>query len=188
MALDAGRSVLYPWVALMKHTRRELREAVRRMSRDEDDRLVAQFVTLGGLRYGKNEIRAFLEEAFDMLRQDVIEQSSFYQLMRAKFKKEARAEGHREGQLEGRREGRRAGRREGLREGLRKGQADGARRQILLYLKTRFQQMRIPAELNEITDPTRLEDLFHRLIVARTRTAAAAIIRQAAAERQELTR
>ena len=80
-AIKLNRPALFPWVPLMNCSPEQLQAATNFISNNGDGSLAAIFATLGGLRYGKASVPKLLEEASLMIGPDIIEQSSFIQMI-----------------------------------------------------------------------------------------------------------
>lgn len=82
-ALALGRDSLLPFISLMKGGREELEDAARAIGRIEDEKrkqeIALHFVTLGGLRYNRDELLDLLGR-MPMIPMHILKESSFYQM------------------------------------------------------------------------------------------------------------
>lgn len=74
--MDPMSQRLLAWVPFMKHTEEELRECARRVIECGDEKLRAEFVINGGVRYDKDWLRRLLESFKPMITMDVYANSS----------------------------------------------------------------------------------------------------------------
>lgn len=156
-ALELDRPSLLPWVVLMRPSERAVRSAASRIARREDPKLAAEFVLLGGLRYDREDLRSMLGRLGAMLTDEIIRQSSFYQMI-----------------LE---EGIEKGIDKGIEKGIEKGTVAEARSNLKLVLSLRFPGLENRPELDSIEDRQRLEGLLAAVVKAADREAAEVAIR-----------
>ncbi len=157
-ALRKGRPNLLPWITLMQSPEPVLPEAAAEIARTGDRRLAAEFVLLGGLRYDKNDLAAMLARGGTMFRltQEMIEESSFYQMILEK------------------------GMEKGMEQGVERGRLEAARRFMRRILAARFPGLETSPEIDTVTNPDRLEALLDEVLSVRDPDAARAAISRAA--------
>ena len=166
--LKTRRASLLPWVSLANSSQRDLQQAAGRIASSRDRELAAKFVVLGGLRYDKDDLAAMLGKVGSMLTQEMIEESSFYQMIIEK--------GVAKGMEKGITKGIERGMEKGLARGRRVGRLDEARRNLRRILALRFPQIQSLPELNALKDLGRIEALLDALVTAKdARSARAAI-------------
>ncbi len=161
MVLRLGRPSLLPWVALMRGASGALRPAAQEIVRLGSHKLAEELVVLGGLRYDKKELAAMLGRLSAMLTEEMLQDSSYYQMILEK--------------------GRRDGIEKGIKKGIEKGSVAEARRALRLVLSLRFPGLEGAPELEAITERERLEALLAAVVTAADREGAGAAIRRAIA-------
>jgi len=143
LAMDKDR--ILPLVPLLNVSDEQLGRAVERVARSEDEACVSEFLLLGGLRYDGDRLRELLETAFmNILTPELIEESSFYWLVRDLAVKNITAEV----------------RAEITAKVTAKAHITGARRALRRVLKVRFPGLERASELGKINDLDRLESLI----------------------------
>ncbi|MBI2684955.1 MAG: hypothetical protein HYX27_01465 [Acidobacteria bacterium] len=113
--LALGRAVLYPWTVLANAKVDEIAEAAIRLRRGHYEDYFLQLCTLCGLQYGEDN--PFVQEINHMPMDEVLQESSFYQKLVAKWNQDMEAR---------------------LNEGLLKGHLEGHRDSLDRVLKSRF--------------------------------------------------
>lgn len=152
MVLRLGRPSLLPWVALMRGSPGALRSAAKEIVRLGSRKLAEELVVLGGLRYDKKELAAMLGRLSAMLTEEMLQDSSYYQMILEK----------------------------GMEKGIEEGSVTEARRVLRLVLSLRFPGLEGAPELDAITERERLEALLAAVVTAADREGAGAVIRGAA--------
>ena len=155
---DAKRPTLLPWIPLMGSPDDLLEKVAAEIVRTRDERLAVEFVVLGGLRYDKRDLAAMLGRGGTMFRltQEMIEESSFYQMV-----------------IE---QGMEKGIEQGMEKGIQQGRLEGARRIIRYATTVQFPELGPLPELDAVTDLERLETLLRELLTAPDPEAARAAI------------
>ena len=144
--VDAGRAHLLPFVTLMRSNESALERVFLNLTRRGEQKLLTQCVILGGLRYDRDGLGAMLGRKGNMLlTREMIEESSFYQMILEK--------------------GTEVGRVEGRVEGLEVGLVEGTRRAVRLVAGLRFPALGNLPELDTITQTAPLEELLKQLVL-----------------------
>lgn len=150
--MGPGCERLLAWVPFMKHTEEELRECARRVVESGDEKLQAEFVINGGMRYDRNWLRRLLESFKPMITMDVYANSS---VTRERYLQAVRL-----GKAEGQAEGKSAG--------LVEGKLDGVRSSLRGFLAARFPGLETSPEIDSIRDPDELSRVALRVFAANT--------------------
>ncbi len=133
---------LLAWVPFMQHTEEELRECARRVVESGDEKLHAEFVINGGMRYDRNWLRRLLESFKPMITMDVYANSSVTRERYLQAVSLGRTEGKAEGKLE------------------------GTRSSLRGFLATRFPGLESIPEIDSIHDPDELSRIALRVFAA----------------------
>ena len=161
-ALELKEPELLPWVMLMNGSDRQMLEAARRIrtlgKSLKARQLAAQYFTLAGLRYDKDTLPLWLKKAGNMLTDEIIRESSYYQLI-----------------VE---EGLKKGLKTGMVKGLQKGRLLEARRNLRLVMSVRFPSLGEVKAIDRVDDPARLEKGLKSLLLASDEKAARAALRK----------
>ncbi len=129
--LDKSR--ILPLVPLLKVSPEQLWQAAEGIAKSQDETRRLEFLTLGGLRYDKGQLRKLLEAAMlNILTPELIRESSFFEIMREAVEPMIAADN----------------------------QIIGARRALRRVLKVRFPGLETAPELDNIHDVDRLESLI----------------------------
>ncbi len=138
-----NRVNLLPFVPLMENSREVLEVSVRRLREIKDEQkrrdLGLHFLTLGGLRYNREDLLDLIVER-GMIPFKEFRRSSFYQMILDE------------------------GREEGRTEGETKGEIKGAAKTLLLLIKSRFPKLRVNQQIKRIQDAKTLENLSVELL------------------------
>ena len=164
--LELGRPSLWPWIALMKSTNREMRQCGKLVA--DDSGLAAQFYTLGKLnpRYTEEELLGLLGRRAMLLKDSILEQSPYLQ----SFMNKARVQGIEKGLVEGLEKG--------LEKGLEQGLEQGRQNLLDVLLKLvdlRFHGVAVPARVRR-ADLRKLKTLVDLLFAAPDKDAARQIL------------
>jgi hypothetical protein len=179
--LAAGDPGLFPWAILMRLGREQAARLGAQIARTGNERWVARFLTLGSLRYDRDELEQMLGGPKMGLVEVIMEGSSLVREFSERAKVEGREQGLMEGRMEGRTEGRMEGLTMGLEEGRIIGEASEARRLLKLALAESFPGLDQMAELDKISGVTTLESLLlHHALRGTDRAAVESAIRAAA--------
>lgn len=142
--LDDGRPGLLPWALLMNLGREEARRLGAIVSRTDNEQWIWRFLTLGSLRYDKNELQQMLGGRRMGFVEALLEGSSLVQ------ERVQEAKG------------------EGLAQGLVKGQTEGelneSRRVLRLALARKHPGLEAMPEVDQITATPQLEALLLDLV------------------------
>jgi len=131
LAVDKSR--ILPLVPLLKVSPEQLWRAAEGIAKSQDGTRQLEFLTLGGLRYDKDQLRKLLEAVMlNILTPELIRESSFFEIMREAVEPMIRAEI----------------------------QITDARRALRRVLKVRFPGLETAPELDTIHDIDRLESLI----------------------------
>jgi len=156
-----GRRHLLPWVTLMAASEETLRSVAAQIADSGDDTLATQFVILGGLRYDREELANMLGRVTTMLlTPEIIEDSSFYQMVLEK----------------GIEKGVEKGIEKGIEQGVEQGRLEEAGRLLHLILTTRFPGLETLLDPGAFTEAARLESLIAEIVAAPNREAVRAAI------------
>ena len=160
--LEADRLSLLPWVTLMRLSPGTLEEAAGRIASSGSARTAGEFVVLGGL-YDKSDLVTMLGRLSAMLSDEIIKESSFYQMILQ----------------EGIEKGIEKGIGKGIDRGLQAGRVQGAQRVLRRIVAQRFPRLKDLAELKAVSDLDRIVTLTGALLKAKDTAAARAAIRRA---------
>ncbi len=160
--LETGRPALLPWIPLMRANLALVEAAAAEIVRRGDRKLAAEFVVLGGLRYDREGLAELLARLRGMLTQEMLEESSYYQMVLEK--------------------GMEKGIEKGIQKGIQKGTVAEAQKNLRLILGVRFPGLETIAEIDLIQDARQLEQLLVEAVTASDRDRLAAAIRSAAGQ------
>ena len=146
--LSAGDPGLLPWALLMRLGREEAQRLGAEVGKSGNVQWMARFLTLGSLRYDREELKQMLGGPRMGLVEAIVEGSSLFQYERER------------GEAAGLAKGEAAGLAKGEAAGLAKGEAAEARRLLRLILADRFPGLENLPELDRIVDLADLENLL----------------------------
>jgi hypothetical protein len=82
-ALGVDKARILPLVPLLKVSPEQLWQAAEGIAKSQDERRRLEFLSLGGLRYDREQLRKLLEAAMlNILTPEMMRESSFYEIMR----------------------------------------------------------------------------------------------------------
>ncbi len=163
--IDLQRPSLLPWLPLMDSTPTDLQQGAEQITATGDPKLAAEFMVLGGLRYDRNDLARMLGKAGAMFTDEMLQESSTYQMILEKGMKKGIKQGIEKGIEKGIEQGRYAGR------------IEEARRNLQRVLALRFPELSRLRELDAIDDPVRLETLLEAAVTARSPAAVCSLVR-----------
>ena len=144
---------LFPWAVLMKSTDAQVREIGEMLSRDGDEESRARFLTLGSVRYDREDLEGMIGGTGMGLTEAILEGSSLVRHVTEKAVKAAseasRADGLATGLAEGLEKGREKGREEG--------KLDEARRLLRSALAAKFPGLESIPEIDAIPNVEAVE-------------------------------
>ena len=146
--LSSGDPGLLPWALLMKLGQEGAGCVGAEIGKTGNEQWMARFLTLGSLRYPREELQRMMGGPKMGLVEAIMEGSSLVQYVREKASAEGMAQGKAEGKAEG------------VAEGAARGQAAEARRLLCLTLAERFPGLETMPELNRIENLADLEALL----------------------------
>jgi len=148
-----GRRHLLPWVTLMASSEEVLRSVAAQIAGSGDATMATQFVILGGLRYDREELANMLGRVTTMLlTPEIIEDSSYYQMVLEK------------------------GVEKGIEQGVEQGRLEEAGKVLHLILSTRFPGLETLLDPHTFTAAARLESLIAEIVAGPDREAVRAAI------------
>ena len=172
--LAFGDPGLLPWALLMRLNREEAERLGAVVGDSGNEQWIARFLTLGSLRYHRDELKQMLGGPRMGLVEAIMEGSSLVHYERQRAIAQGLAEGLAEGKVVGRVEGRV--------EGSESGKTIEAQRLLRLALRERFPGLESMPELEQITNLADLESLIveHGLRSSDRQSAQKAILEAAA--------
>ena len=169
--LEEGNPGLLPWALLMKLSHDEAFRLGAIVSKSGNEQWISRFLTLGSLRYHREELQRMLGGPRMGLVEAIMEGSSLVQ----EAKEQAASEGHAQGHAQGHEEGHASG------QAL--GEAKEARRILRLALFKSFPGLETMPELDRISDVGDLEALLiEQVMVTGDRSIVEQAIRATAAQ------
>lgn len=164
-ALAQASESLLPFIPLMQGGKDLLERCAREVARikDETERreLALHFVSIGSLRYNRENLIDLLGR-MTMIPDHVLRETPYIQSIIEEVREEVREEAMEEGRQEGRQEGLQEGRQEGRQEGYKEGR-EVAVKMLLHAIGQRFPSLNISAEIERIHDLEVLKQLFFDL-------------------------
>jgi hypothetical protein len=149
---------LLPWSVLMKSSDADVQRVAGILAGEGDEESIGRFLTLGSVRYDRDQLEEMLGGSKMGLVEAILEGSS---LVREATEKAAR---------EGSARGQAVGLAEGLAEGLAAGQTVAARRSLRIALKAKFPGMETAPEIDSIASAETLDMLLETAITATDRS------------------
>src|SRR5262249_51089849 len=139
---------LLPWMTLMQTTPEQLANIARQIGQSRDSGLALQFAMLGGLRYDKSDLQELLARANPMITEEMIRESSAWELLFGGAVEQGRVQGLEQGRVQGLEQGLEQGREEGQ----SAGRIEEARHLVQRILGVRFPEIQAESEVSAIVD------------------------------------
>lgn len=160
--LETGDPKMLPWAILMNSSDAQVRQIAVVLREQGDDESIARFLTLGSIRYDRNQLEAMLEGTRMGFVEAIMEGSSLVQEVRDKALKQGVQQGVQQGHQRG----------------VEEGRIEEARRLLRVCLRTRFAGLEAVPEIDAIGSLDAIEALLQNAL---TVTDSAEIQRQIAA-------
>ena len=145
---------LLPWSVLMKSSDEDVRRVAAILAREGDEESIGRFLTLGSIRYNRDQLEEMLGASKMGLVEAILEGSSLVREVVEKAARKATAEGQAKGLAEGQAEGRTA----------------EARRTLCIAIKAKFPGLETAPEIERITRTETLESLLETAITSTDRS------------------
>ena len=158
--LGCGDPGLLPWALLLRLGKEEAQRLGEQIGSTGNEQWIARFLTLGSLRYDREELNQMLGGPRMGLVEAIMEGSSLVRHEREVAEAKGLEKGIEKGIEKGLAKGIERGRAEGEAHGMMKGQSEEARRLLRMALAERFPGLDTMPELDRIHDLSALESLL----------------------------